>query len=70
VAGGIDQLVPVGQDVQALSKLLKAGQALRWPVLLSQQAVDALAKQGEGLAVHEHVQIKLAGQTQQIYRAA
>jgi DNA-binding response OmpR family regulator len=69
VAGGIEQLVPVGQDVQLLSKLLKAGQALRWPVLLSQQAVDALAKQGGGLPVHERVEIKLSGQTQQIYRA-
>jgi DNA-binding response OmpR family regulator len=70
VAGGIEQHVPVGKDVQMLSKLLKAGQAMRWPVLFSQDAGDALAKQGEGLPVHEHVDIKLSGQTQRIYRAA
>jgi DNA-binding response OmpR family regulator len=69
VAGGIEQLLPVGQDVQFISKLLKAGQALRWPVVLSQEAVDAQAKQGSDLPVHEHVDIKSGAQTQRIYRA-
>jgi DNA-binding response OmpR family regulator len=69
VVGGIEQLVPVGQDVQLMSKLQKAGQTLRWPVLLSQDAVDALARLGSDLPVHEHVDIKLGGQAQRVYRA-
>ncbi len=69
VAGGIEQLVPIGLDVQLLTKLLKAGLALRWRVLLSQTAVSSMAKHRVELAYQEHVDIKLAGQTLHIYRA-
>ncbi len=69
VAGGIEQLLPVGQDVQLIFKLLKVAQALRWSLLLSQEAVDAQTKEGSALPVHEHVAIKLGAQERRIYRA-
>jgi DNA-binding response OmpR family regulator len=69
VVGGIEQLVPVGHDVQLISKLQRAGLTLRWPVLLSQDAMDALAQQNSDLPVHEHVDVKLSGQVQRVYRA-
>jgi DNA-binding response OmpR family regulator len=40
LAGSIEQLVPVGQDIQFLARLLKAGQSLGWPVLMSAQALE------------------------------
>ncbi len=70
VTGGIEQLVPVGQDVQWAAKLLKAGQALRWPVLLSQAAVDSLAAIHADLPMQESMDIKLGGQVHRVYRPA
>jgi DNA-binding response OmpR family regulator len=46
VTGGIEQLLPVGQDVQTLIKLLKAAQSLDWDVLFSPDAVAHWEKMG------------------------
>jgi DNA-binding response OmpR family regulator len=74
VAGGIEQLVPVGQDVALMARLLKAAQVLRWPVLLSQTAMDAwsehLQAQSQTPPQLEHVDIKLQEHKQRIYRAS
>lgn len=68
LAGGIEQLVPVGQDVQFLGKLIKAGQSLRWPALMSQEALDRWGSLEIKPLVLEQAQAKLNDQTVVAYR--
>jgi DNA-binding response OmpR family regulator len=69
VAGGIDQLLPVGPDVLLVTRLLHAGQTLQWPVVYSQRAVDALARQNTDELAREYADIQFGLQKQRIYRA-
>jgi DNA-binding response OmpR family regulator len=68
ITGGIEQLVPVGQDVQLMSKLLQAAQALRWSVLLSENARTALSQRMPALSILEHADVKIGGQVQRVQR--
>lgn len=73
VAGGIEQLVPVGQDMQLMARLRKAAHVLRWPVLLSQAGMDhwqqQILQRGQTPQAYEHVDIKVNEAKQRIYRA-
>ncbi len=68
LAGGIEQLVPVGQDVVHLMHLLKAGQSLAWPIVLSDTALAHWA----ALAIHPNVthqrEAKIGAQTLRMHR--
>jgi hypothetical protein len=44
VAGGIDQLVPVGQAMSDMVHLLKTAQTLHWPLAVSEAAWPAVAR--------------------------
>ncbi len=70
IAGGIEQLLPVGLDVQFLSKLLKAGQTLGWPVLLSQQALDCWQALGLQIETSDQRITKIGQEELRIYRVA
>jgi DNA-binding response OmpR family regulator len=70
LAGSIEQLVPVGQDVQFLARLLKAGQSLGWPVLLSAQALDHWKSKGLPLEVADQRFAKNGQDDLAIYRLA
>jgi DNA-binding response OmpR family regulator len=66
MTGGIDQLVPVGQAISEMSKLLKTAQTLRWPMTISDAAWPSLQ---QALHQEDQVEIKLKGQTLQLRRA-
>jgi DNA-binding response OmpR family regulator len=68
VTGGIEQLVPVGQDVQLLSKLLKAGQMLGWQVLFSDAALVHWKAQDMSPIITEHRDVKIGAQMLRIHR--
>jgi DNA-binding response OmpR family regulator len=68
VTGGIEQLVPVGQDVQILSKLLKAGQMLGWPVLFSDAALVHWKAHDMSPTIIERRNAKVGAQTLRIHR--
>lgn len=69
VTGGIEQLVPVGQDVQLLSKLLKAAQSLHWPALFSPAAVAHWKSVGLEQSYSDQRDAKIGEQTLRLYRA-
>ncbi|MFM7332686.1 MAG: response regulator transcription factor [Brachymonas sp.] len=67
LTGGIDQLVPVGQAVTEVGRLLKTAQALRWPLGVSSTAWPHLQ---HALQHEDQADIKLTSQTLQLHRAA
>lgn len=69
VVGGIEQLVPVGQDVQLLSRLLQAAQALNWPALFSPTAVAHWAAMGLQQTYTDHRDAKISEQTLRLSKA-
>jgi DNA-binding response OmpR family regulator len=69
VAGGIEQLVPVGQDVQLLSKLIKAAQSLNWPALFSPAAAAHWKSVGLEQSYSDQRDAKIGEQTLRLYRA-
>lgn len=69
VTGGIEQLVPVGQDVQLLSRLLKAAQALNWFGLFSSAAVAHWAAMGLQQIYTDQRDAKISEQTLRLYRS-
>lgn len=69
LAGGVEQLVPAGQDVQLVSKLLKAAQALGWQALLSDAALDHWKALGLGLTIAEQREAKIGAQILRIHRS-
>lgn len=68
VAGGIEQLVPVGQDMQLLSKLHKAGQLLAWPVLFSNEGLNHWLAKGIGPRVLERRNVKVGADMLRVHR--
>jgi DNA-binding response OmpR family regulator len=74
VAGGIEQLVAAGQDVQLLTKMLKAAQVLRWPLLLTEQAAAVLrqdhASSADGPHLQEQIELTLNEQKRRVYKAS
>ena len=70
LAGGIEHIVPVGQDVQHLSKLLKAGQTLGWQTLFSDAALEHWSRSGFPPEIIDHREAKIASQIVRIHRGA
>ena len=70
LAGGIEQLVPVGQDMQYLTALLQAGQALRWHTLFSEAALDHWTKLKIKPEIAEQSETKIGAQMMRIHRGA
>lgn len=68
LVGGIEQLVPVGQDMQLVSKLQKAGQALGWHTVFSDAALIEWAKQGMSPAIAEQREAKIGAQILRVHR--
>jgi hypothetical protein len=69
VTGGIEQIVPVGQDVQLLAKLLDAAQAFQWPALFSPAAVKHWTVKGLSQNYTAQREADLGEQTLRLYRA-
>lgn len=67
VTGGIDQLVPVGQAISEMSKLLKATQTLRWLMAVSDMAWPSIQ---HAMLTDDHVEMKLKSQTLLLRRAS
>jgi DNA-binding response OmpR family regulator/class 3 adenylate cyclase len=67
ITGGIDQLVPVGQAVTEMNRLLKTAQVLRWPLAVSGYAWPRFR---HALREEDRAEIKLKTQAMQLYRAA
>jgi DNA-binding response OmpR family regulator len=67
VTGGVDQLVPVGQAVSEMGKLLKASQTLRWPMAVSDAAWPGVQ---EAMVSDDHIEVKLKAQTLLLRRAS
>lgn len=67
IAGGMDQMVPVGQALGDMAKLLKTAQALRWPLAVSDASWSELQ---QGLHSDEQVQIKLNAKPWGLIRAS
>jgi DNA-binding response OmpR family regulator len=68
LAGGLEQIVPVGQDMQVLGKLSKAGQMLRWQVLISQEALNSWITSNIDSQVLDKARAKLQDQSLMVYR--
>jgi DNA-binding response OmpR family regulator len=68
VTGGIDQLVPVGQDVQLVSMLLKAAQMLGWQLAFSNAALNHWVMQGMSPSIIEQREAKFGAQALRIHR--
>ncbi len=68
LAGGIEQLVPVGQNMRHLTALLKAGQSLRWHTLFSDAALDQWSQLNIQPEIAEQRQAKIGTQIIRIHR--
>jgi DNA-binding response OmpR family regulator len=70
LVGGIEQLVPVGHDVQFLGKLIKAGQSLGWPALISAKALSHWQAKGLSAEIADQRTAKIGQDELSIYRLA
>ncbi len=68
LTGGIEQLVPVGQNMQLISKLLKAGQLLGWHTVFSDCALAHWQKREMNPRISEQREAKMGGQILRIHR--
>ncbi len=68
LAGGIEQIVPAGQDLQHLTKLIKAGQSLGWQTLFSDAALSHWTKLGMRPEIAEQREAKIGVQILRIHR--
>lgn len=70
LAGGVEQHMPVGQDMQLISKLRKAAQVLGWPVSFSDAALAHWGSKGMSSGVPEYREAKVGTQVLRIHRGA
>jgi DNA-binding response OmpR family regulator len=69
VVGGLEHLVPVGRDVQFLSKLSKSAHSLGWPLLFSAEAVEQWKSQGIHVSIADQHAVKVGDQVLTLYHA-